>query len=55
MVSRIGLDLTLHFLHHRYRHRHRRFRLGCRLGNLYNWKYFNWCHQNSSDYFKKSD
>ena len=31
MVSRIGSDLTLHFLRHRYRHRHRRFRLGCRL------------------------
>ncbi|KAL6332089.1 hypothetical protein AAG906_020770 [Vitis piasezkii] len=45
MVSRIGSDLTLHFLCHRHRHRHRRFRLGCRL-------YFNWCHQSSSDYFK---
>ncbi|KAL6328714.1 hypothetical protein AAG906_003400 [Vitis piasezkii] len=26
MVSRIGSDLTLHFLRHRYRHWHRRFR-----------------------------
>ncbi|XP_059590512.1 FAD-linked sulfhydryl oxidase ERV1 [Vitis vinifera] len=36
MVSRIGSDLTLHFLRHRYRHRHRRFRLGCRLGKSAN-------------------